>query len=190
MNLKTIIIVLKSRLIYGLRRTYWKLRLKHLGKNVRIEKGVIIANPKVVSIGDHSWIDKYTIIEGGKGIEIGRYVHVATFCHLQGGGTLKIGDYVGISSGTKIYSDTNYYTKRMTAAAPPDQQDIKKGAVIIGKDAFLGLNSVVLPGVKIGEGAVIGAGSLVNKNILRWSIAVGSPAKVIKMRPKHNLPDI
>jgi len=172
------------------REPYWKHRLKHLGRNAHIWEGTTIFNPKVVSIGDYSRIDKYVIIEGAEGVDIGRYVHISAFCHLQGGGTLKIGDYAGISSGCKIYSSTNYYTKRMSAALPADHQDIKKVAVIIEKDAFLGLNSVVLPGVKIGEGAFIGANSLVNKNIPPWSIAVGSPAKVIKKRPKHNLPDI
>ena len=179
-----------NEIFYTLRRLRWKYRLKHLGRNVRIEKGVIIINPKVISIGDYSWIDRYTILEGGNGIKIGRYVHICSFCHIQGGGKVEIGDYACISSGCKIYSDTNYYTKRMSSALPIEQQEIKKGKVIIEKDAFIGLNSVVLPGVKIGEGAVIGANSLVNKDIPSWTIAVGSPARVIKKRPKHNLPDI
>lgn len=175
---------------YKLKWVYYKNKLKYLGKNVRIEQGVIILNPKKVSIGDHSWIDKYTILEGANGIEIGRYVHVTTFCHLQGGGTLKIGDYVGIASGCKIYSDTSYYTKRMSGALPLEQQEIKSAPVIIEKDAFIGINSVILPGVRIGEGAVIGANSLVNEDIPPWRIAVGSPARVIGERPKLNLPDI
>lgn len=177
-------------LIYKLRWLYYKQKLKYLGKNVRIEKGVLILNPQKVSIGDHSWIDRYTILEGGNGIEIGRYVHVATFCHLQGGGILKIGDYAGISSGCKIYSDTNYHPKRMSAALPIEQQEIKSAPVIIEKDVFIGINSVILPGAKIGEGAVIGASSLVNKDIPPWVIAVGSPAKIIGTRTKVNLPDI
>ena len=52
--------------------------------------------------------------------------------------------------------------------------------VTIGNDVWIGMRSIIMPGVTIGEGAVIGAGSVVTKNIPPYSIAVGTPAKVIK----------
>lgn len=175
---------------YALRWMYYRQRLRHLGRYVRFDAGVTITNPRSVSIGDHSWIGTHTILEGARGIEIGRYVHIVTLCHLQGGGTLKIGDYVSISSGSKIYSDTVHYTKRCSSAVPLEQQEVVAAPVVIGKDAFLGLNSTVLPGVTIGEGAFVGANSLVNKDIPPWTIAVGSPARVIGRRERLSLPDI
>jgi virginiamycin A acetyltransferase len=57
-----------------------------------------------------------------------------------------------------------------------------KGPVIIEEDVFIGSNSVVLPGVRIGRGSVIGAGSVVTKDIPKYSIAVGNPAMVISKR--------
>lgn len=175
---------------YALRWMYYKPRLGHLGKNVRFDSGVTITDPRNVRIGDYSWIGTHTVLEGARGIEIGRYVHVVTLCHLQGGGTLKIGDYVSISSGSKIYSDTVYYTKRCSSAVPLEQQEVVAAPVVVGKDAFLGLNCTVLPGVTIGEGAFVGANSLVNRDIPPWSIAVGSPARVIGTRERLNLPEI
>jgi len=52
------------------------------------------------------------------------------------------------------------------------------------KGCFIGMGTIILPGVTIGEGTIIGAGSLVTKNIPAWSIALGSPAKVVKQIPK------
>jgi galactoside O-acetyltransferase len=153
----------------------------------------MILNPKVVSIGEHSWIDRYVLLEGGNGIDIGRYVHIAPFVHIQGGGTVTIGDYAGIASGVRIFSDSDQYTKRMCACLPHEQQDIKGAPVILGKDTCLGLNTVLLSakhGIKIGDGTVVGANSLVTGDLPSWKIAWGSPARVVKDRARLNLPDV
>lgn len=176
-----------------LRHYVYRKKLKHLGKGSIIDQGAIITEPRNVSIGDYSWIDKNVIILGGKGVNIGRRVHIAQNCLIQGVGTVKIGDYAGLSSYCKIYSATESYEggKRMSGPMVPiEQRNVKAAPVVIEKDAFLGVGTVVLPGVKIGEGAVIGACSLVLNDIPPWTIAVGAPAKPIKQRPKVNLPDI
>lgn len=176
-----------------LRYSYYKKKLKHLGEGSRVDQGVIIANPQHVSIGAHTWIDKNVIILGGKGVEIGRRVHIAQNCLIQGAGTLKIGDYVGIASGSIIYSatDTIYGGKRIGPMIPTKHRNpVLEKPVIIEKDGFVGAMCVILPGVKIGEGSVIGAGSLVLTNIPAWKVAVGSPAKPIKDRPRVTVPDI
>ncbi len=54
--------------------------------------------------------------------------------------------------------------------------------VIIGNDVFLGANAIILPGVRIGDGAIIGAGSIVTKDVPPYAIAAGSPARVLKYR--------
>ena len=58
------------------------------------------------------------------------------------------------------------------------------GGVIIKDDAYIGANCVIMPGVTIGEGALIGAGSFVNKDVEPWSIYVGTPARKIRDRQK------
>ena len=174
-----------------LRYHFYKKRLKHIGRNVLIDEGVYLINPENLCVGDNSWIDKNVIIFGR--VEIGRRVHIAQNCIIQGGGFVKIGDYAGIAAGSMIYSstDTIYGGKRIGPMVPPEHRNpLLNKPVIIGKDAFIGLRCVILPGVKIGEGAVIGAGSVVTRDIPAWKVAVGVPAKPIKDRPRITLPDI
>ncbi|KTD82744.1 acyltransferase [Legionella waltersii] len=79
-----------------------------------------------------------------------------------------LGPYVKVFSAGHDYSDLTL----------PDTS----APVVIGKYTWIGGNSTILPGVKIGEGAIIGAGSVVARDIPAYSVAVGIPAKVIKMR--------
>ena len=182
---------------FFLRGAYYKNKLKKMGKNVFIDLGVNIWQPGNVEIDDYSFLDVYiTIYGGGKGhgcVKIGKYVDIAPNCVLAGRGGIVLGDHIGIGAGSKIFSGTHHYKN-------PDGEDDKllggsilepSGAhyivekeVTIGDYAWMGINSIVLPGVKIGKGAVIGANSLVNKDIPPFTVATGSPAKVIKNRPK------
>jgi len=179
---------------YFLRGAYYKNKLKRMGKNVLIDRGVNVWYPQNVEIDDYTHIDKDVKIEGSKQgfVKIGKYNHIANNVVLQGGGGLTIGNYIGIASGTLVYSASNFYKDpnknskellSMSAAAPLDKQYVIKKPVIIEDYAFLGLNVVVSPGIKIGRGAVIGAGAIVTKDIPPYGIAVGNPAKVIKERP-------
>jgi len=54
--------------------------------------------------------------------------------------------------------------------------------IIIGKDVWIGTNSIVLPGVRIGDHAVIGASSVVTKEVPEWCVSAGNPAQVIRVR--------
>lgn len=60
----------------------------------------------------------------------------------------------------------------------------KTGAIVIGKGCSIGTNTLVMPGVTVGEGAIVGAGSLLTKDIPAWTIAVGRPATVVKHIPQ------
>ena len=66
----------------------------------------------------------------------------------------------------------------------------KQGRVVLEKDSALAEYSIVLPGVTIGEGAVVGPNSVVFGDIPPWSVAIGNPAKVIAKREKVTVPDI
>ena len=61
--------------------------------------------------------------------------------------------------------------------------DIKsKGPTLIQEDVWIGSNSVILPGITIGRGAIIGGGTIINKNVPAYSVVAGNPAQIIKMR--------
>jgi acetyltransferase-like isoleucine patch superfamily enzyme len=84
-----------------------------------------------------------------------------------------------IASGCALYSYDHGILPNMLIGKQPLQS---KGRILIDDDAWLGFGVIVLSGVRIGKGAVVGAGSVVTRDIPDGAIAVGSPARVIKMR--------
>ena len=86
---------------------------------------------------------------------------------------IEIQDGVVLAAGVRIVSHDSSYANVFS------NLPIKFGRVIIKNNAYIGVNSIILPGVSIGEYSLIGAGSLVNKNVPPYSIAVGNPAKII-----------
>lgn len=167
-------------------------KFKKMGKEVKIFEYAKIVKPEVIEIGDFSEIDDFTFIYGGKGIKIGRYVHISRFVSIIGGGELIMGDYSVLADGVRILTGSDHYKGgfRMSTVLPDEQRDPQISYVQIEKDAFVGTNSVVHPGVKIGEGAIIGSISLVTKDIEPWTINIGTPCKVVGKRPKIKLQDI
>lgn len=165
---------------------------KKAGKNLKIFEDAKIIKPEVIEIGDYSEIDDFSFIYGGKGIYIGRYVHISRFVSIIGGGELYLGDYSVLADGARILTGTDSYYggARMSTCLPLEQRNLKVSFVRIKKDAFIGTNAIVHPGITIGEGAIIGSGSLVLKDVEPWSINVGNPCKMIKKRPKVNREDI
>lgn len=176
---------------FFLRGAYFKAKLGHMGENVLVDLGVIIWNPKNVHIGDFSHIDTNVKIEASDSVTIGSYVHIASNVLLQGRGTLTIGDFADVAAGSLIYSGVNHYADgktdksyEMSSCAPADRQFVKCAPVRIERSAFIGLNSVIMPGVTVGEGAIVGACSFVNSDVPPYKIVAGTPAKAIKDRPK------
>jgi acetyltransferase-like isoleucine patch superfamily enzyme len=115
----------------------------------------------------------------GKNCKIGDYVHIAA------GERVSIGDNVLMASKIFIsdlnhgdYSDTSTDS---TPDVPPDDRPIHTKPVSIGNNVWIGDNSCILLGVTIGDGSIIGANSVVNRDIPKNCIAVGSPARVVKM---------
>ena len=192
--LRMILIYMPGPIGYKLRQLYYGSKCKSLGKNALIDVGVIISGPENISIGEYTWIDSFVRLEGVLGeIKIGRRVHIASGSILSGGGGLEVQDYVGIGAGAKIYtnSEAPVNGKRMSGPMIPWRyKGFVRKPVIIEKDAVVGANSVVLPGVRIGEGAVVGANSLVTRDIPAWSIAIGVPARIAGQRDKVTVPDI
>jgi acetyltransferase-like isoleucine patch superfamily enzyme len=92
---------------------------------------------------------------------------------------IRIGDRVEIAARCAFFS----YDHGMVAGQPiVDQPLTSKGEISIGDEAWLGYGVIVLSGVRIGKGAVIGAGSVVTHDVPDGAVATGVPARVIKMR--------
>lgn len=114
-----------------------------------------------------------------------RFFHVGKFkmgndsvinfgCYLDNRRGIKIGDNVGIAHNTKIYS--------LGHDMESPKFETKGAQVIIKDNAFIFSNALIMPGVTIGEGAIVLAGSVVTKDVEPWTIVGGNPAKLIKMR--------
>lgn len=88
-----------------------------------------------------------------------------------------IGDNVLIGSGCLI-SDTDSHPLNWKDRA--EKKEAARAAIVINRNAFIGARSIILKGVEIGEGAVVGAGSVVTKDIPPFTVACGNPARVVK----------
>lgn len=149
-----------------------------------IHQPVLFLKLEMIVVLPHARIDSYVKIEGGQGVIIGHYTHVSSFCHLNvGGGTLWIGDHVGIASGARIAGGSNQPDAiSMSAASPAEMQLVARKKTVLGDYAFVGMNAVVMPGVTIGEGAVLGASAVATRDIPPWEIWAGVPARKIGQR--------
>lgn len=153
-------------------------------KNCRITKSVLY----IESIGEETKINRAICM--GK-INIGRFVNIF------GPGTIissiksniYISDFVSIGQNVSIQDSNHRLDRASTTFATRDiyggsvMDDVtSKGDIIIEEDVWIGSNSVILSGVTVGRGAVIAAGSVVTKNVGRYEIVGGNPAKYIKNR--------
>lgn len=130
-------------------------------------------------------LDAFPIDKNNICIQIGKDCQINDNVHIGAIKSVKIGDNVLIASKVFI-SDHNhgYYGQDGTDDSPltiPKNRELSYKEVVIGDNVWIGEFVSVLPGVTIGNGCVIGANSVVNKSIPPYSIAVGNPAKVIKV---------
>lgn len=129
-------------------------------------------------------IDSFVKLEGGTGLSIGRGVHIASFAHIGiGGGATTIEDFACVASGGKIISGSNRPDAvTMSASAPPAMQHVERSHTKLCRYSAVLTNAVVLPGVTLGEGAVLAAGAVATKNIPAWEIWGGVPARFLAKR--------
>lgn len=111
---------------------------------------------------------------------IGDYVRIDT-SHAD---MITIEDHVSIASGTRLLCHQRDFSNYYVGDDYMDLGYIVK-PIVLKKGCLVGMESFVMPGVTIGEGAIVGAGSLVTKDIPAWTIAAGRPAKVLKEIPKR-----
>ena len=151
-----------------------------VGENSAVARNCTIIGLENIVIGDNVRIDGFTSIIAPKGrVKIGSWVHIATGCALGARAGVEIGDFSSLSQGVRLFSAIDDYSGRaMTSATlPPEVQRIHAAPVTLGKYVALGSGTLVLPGVDIGEGAAVGALSLVNQSLKPWTIYGGNPAK-------------
>lgn len=139
-----------------------KKRLVNCGEKVYIHPSVQIADAHLVSIGNNC--------------------HIQMDCKLFGcGGGIEIGNGTILSHEIQIFARNHNYNSDDLRLLPYDERDINK-KVKIGNNVWIGARSTIMPGVTIGDGAVVGAASVVTKDVPRGAVVGGNPAKIVKYR--------
>ncbi len=125
-----------------------------------------------------------------KKIFFGDYIQMNDYVHISALQSVTIGSNTLIASNVYISDNSHgFYKGSQKDTSPyviPTKRPYYVAAVTIEERVWLGEGVIVMPGVKIGEGAIVGAHSIVNRDIPSNSIAVGSPARVIKQYNKQN----
>jgi len=164
--------------------------LRSLGERVSISRKASLYNPGAISVGDAVRIDDFCVLTGGAGISLGSYVHLGCYCALFGGAGIVMEDFSGLSARVLVYTESDDYTGHsLTNPTLPSRfrPRLHKARVVIGRHVIVGANSTLLPGVVLGEGAAVGAHSLVTKRCEEWWVYFGVPAKKLKRRSRELL---
>jgi len=155
------------------------------GKDVYIEPGVVINRPRFVQVGNYVRIKRNSSInlhpKDKKSKEIllfiGDHVIISESCFISACNRIVIEENVGISPNVMIIDNSR---KPGDVIRPSKEQKIEVGTVQIGADSWIAYGACVLPNVTIGRHCIIGALSVVNRDVPPYSVAVGSPARVVK----------
>jgi dTDP-4-amino-4,6-dideoxy-D-glucose acyltransferase len=161
-----------------------KSRLKKCGDNVKIFPMAKLAFPHVIELGDHCKIRDFVFIFAGIGVTIGEYTDMQPHVTIWGGGETIIGNRVSVGPGTVLLSAVYSHADgmKMVDGMQDGESNALYGRLKICDDVYIGANCSLMPNIIIGQGAVIGAGSFVNKDVDPWTIVAGSPAKKIGER--------
>lgn len=140
-----------------------------------------------IEFGKHIIIDDFTFIYAKEKIKLGSYVHIACFSSITGGDRVEVGDFSAISQGCRILTATDDFKEWGFGNSTVDNRfrNITQKPIKIGSFCIVGANSVIMPGVTIGDGVTIGANSVVTKDLDSWGIYIGN--KRIKERNREDV---
>lgn len=164
------------------------LFIGRVGKKMKSLSEYLIRKYEVTlfkSYGNNSYIG-HDCIFSYSNISIGYHTYIGSKCVLQSAhGEIIIGNHVMFGAGVHIHGGNHIYNQVGVYMDEVHKEEGQDGVVLIEDDVWVGSNAIILGGshgIKLGEGCVVGAGSVVTKDVPAYSVVVGSPAKVIKMR--------
>jgi acetyltransferase-like isoleucine patch superfamily enzyme len=163
-----------------MRRVLLRGLCKSVGHDLQVGPGVILKHPETMDFGSSVFIGAQAMIQGrfDGSCRIGNHVWIGPQAYLDAR-DLVLEDYVGWGPGAKVLGSTH-------TADPVDVPIITTGLIIkpvrVGFGADIGMNASVLPGVRIGAHAIVGAGSVVTHDVPDYAIVAGTPARLLRSR--------
>lgn len=135
---------------------YRHLAKMEIGRGAAIHWRLVVFAPERIHIGAHSVVGNDCFIDGREGVNVGASVNISGHVHI--------------------------YTREHDPRAPDFAT--QGGPVTIGDHAYVASRATILPGVRVGEGAIVGAGAVVTRDVAEFSIVAGVPARTIGIRPR------
>ena len=130
-------------------------------------------------------IDDFCILSGE--ITLHNYIHISAYSALYGKFGIELLDYIGLSPRTTIFSASDDFSGKymISPMVAVELTNVRGGKVLLEKFSHVGSGSVIMPDLKVAEGAIIGAMSFLKKSTKPWGIYYGCPAKFFKKRSKN-----
>lgn len=162
---------------------------RRVGKNVKIHNRASIYCPENISLGDDTRVDDFSVIIATGEVRLGTHVHIPNFCYLGGTFGITLEDFCTLAPGVMIFSSSDdYHGSKLTNPTLPGRfTGGKQGPVTLMQHVIIGAGSVILPNCTLGEGASVGALSLINESLEPWGVYAGIPAVRLKNRSKNLL---
>ncbi len=178
---------------------YHRRFFKHIGRHTLIGTHTSVRGHECISLGDDTSIGDYgyltayptykraqqtmshtPILSIGNRCSIGLRPHITCINHIEIGNDVLIGPDVLITDNAHGKAE-----KQMMSTPPLQRPLVSHGEVIIGDNVWIGQGAMIMPGVRIGNGAIIAANSVVTHDVPSYSVAVGSPAIIVKQYNKQ-----
>ena len=169
----------------ALRRAKWRLLGAHIAGTTGVPPGLVMNWPHKVQFGENNILEEGTAFiyaapySEGRAIVLGDRVFLGRYCEFNVTGSVTIGDDALIASGCKFID----HDHGIAPGTPMNAQPGVTLPIVLEPNVWLGVNVIVLKGVRIGEGAIVGAGAVVTKSVPPGEIWGGVPARKIGERP-------
>ena len=152
-----------------------------LGRNVILEPGVLVFHPEHIAIGNDVYVGHGAILKAyhRNRMTIGDGTWIGQQCFLHSAGGITIGANVGIGPGVKILTSSHRLDQ---IDRPILHAELEFAPVVVDEGSDIGVGAVILPGVRIGRRAQVGAGAVVTDDVPDFGIVVGVPARLVRLR--------